>query len=190
MKKIITLICFILSSTATAGGFGSVEYGSNKGVNGNIDQHTTKVTVGTTITDNFKVDVSQLQKTADSTDAIRINRTEVGGSYSIPVANGLTAYTRIGVGQKYFTTANKDFTYYSVEPGLRYSITPNLTARVAFRYRQAFDNSTYDDHTRSQRAGLEYQLNKNYLISLSYERARGIIPESSDNVVLGLGIKF
>jgi opacity protein-like surface antigen len=189
MKKLVMLALVALSGAAFAGGFGSVDYTAANGVNGNTDSNLVRVMVGTDVTDSIKVDVSQLQKTADSGNAIKIDRTELAGTYSTPIATGLTGYVRAGIGEKYFTKSDSNFSYYTVEPGVKYAVTPNLTAKVGYRYRAAMDSAN-SDTTRTWRTGLEYAVTKNYSVNVGYDQSRGLANETSNNVSVGLGVRF
>jgi long-subunit fatty acid transport protein len=58
--------------------------------------------------------------------------------------------------------------YYSIEPGVNYKITDALTARVAYRYRDAF-SSGVADRSDTARLGLSYALTKQDTIGLGYD---------------------
>jgi hypothetical protein len=81
-------------------------------------------------------------------------------------------YTRAAIGEKFTNTSN--FSYYSVEPGVTAPIgSTGLTARVGYRFRNAFDPSANADTTRTWRAGLSYDLTKKDTIGVRYDRVRG-----------------
>ena len=182
MKKIIAMVAFLAAGVAQAGGFGSIEYQDREGVNGGSDARATKITFGTSLTDSTKIDFSLRQKT-DTDNNLKDNRLEAGLTYSTaPIVGSLTGYARGAVGQKYKTA--EDYTYYSVEPGVKYAITDALTVKAGYRYRAATD-STNADTTRAWRVGGEYALTKNYSVGLGYDRVRGDSEYNSINVALG-----
>ena len=184
MRKFVILASLLASSIAFAGGFGSVEYSSRDGVNGTADSSATKVTIGTDIASNVKLDVSLRQKTTQSTGLLSDNRLEGGLTVSQPVGP-VTAYVRGAMGQKYSTTG--DFSYYSVEPGIKYQVYDLLTVKAGYRYRDAFTASN-GDQTNTWRLGAEYMLGKNYVAGIGYDRVRG---DSQYNAInASIGFKF
>lgn len=185
MKKVIALATLLAATSAFAGGFGSVEYSSRDGVNGAADSDAVKVTVGTTLTNNVAVDLSSRFAKQDGVSTNNSTRLEAGVTGSMPLGNGVTLYTRGAVGEKY--TSSDNFSYYSVEPGIKYQLTPALSAKVGYRYRDAFTNSN-GDQTRTWRLGTEYALSKQYSVGLGFDRVRGDSEYNAVNV--SLGIKF
>lgn len=184
MKKLFALAILALSGAAFAGGFGSVEYQGRDGVNGAADARATKVTVGTDLTDSVKVDFSIHQKTDDAS-TLSDNRVEGGVTYTAPIAGNLSGYGRVGFGQKFSTGA--DYSYYSVEPGVKYALTPALSVKAGYRYRDAVSNAN-GDQTRAVRLGAEYALTKNYFVGVGYDRVRGDSEYNSYNA--SVGFKF
>ena len=182
MKKLVILASFLAASTAFAGGFGSVEYSDRDGVNGNADARATKVTMGTDINSMLKADISLRQKTNTSND-LSDTRLEAGLTATQPIGGtGLSVYGRGAVGEKFKTST--DYTYYSVEPGLKYAVTPALSVKAGYRYRAATD-SVNADTTRTWRAGVEYAVTKNYFVGLGYDRVRGDSEYNATNFVVG-----
>jgi outer membrane autotransporter protein len=94
-------------------------------------------------------------------------------------------YGRGAVGEKFKTASN--YTYYSVEPGVKYAVTPALSVKGGYRYRAATDSANADT-TRTWRAGVEYAVNKNYFVGLGYDRVRGDSNYNATNV--SVGFKF
>lgn len=184
MKKFIVLAMMAMSSAAFAGGFGAVEYSSRDGVDGTADARATKVTMGTDLNQTFKADFSLRQKT-DTDNDLGDTRLEAGLTGTVPVANGLSAYGRLGMGEKFKSSTN--YTYYSVEPGVKYAVTPELSVKAGYRYRAAMD-SVNADTTRAWRVGAEYALTKNYFVGLGYDQVRGDSNYNATNV--SVGFKF
>ena len=185
MKKFIALAVLAVSGAAFAGGFGSVEYGSRDGVDGNADARATKVTMGTDLNQTFKADLSLRQK-ADTDNNLSDTRFEGGLTGTVPTGvPGLSVYGRGAVGEKFKTSTN--YSYYSVEPGIKYAVTPVLSVKAGYRYRAAMD-STNADTTRTYRLGAEYALTKNYFVGLGYDQVRGDSKYNATNV--SVGFKF
>jgi opacity protein-like surface antigen len=184
MKKFIVLAILAMSGTAFAGGFGAVEYSSRDGVDGTADARATKVTMGTDLNQTFKADFSLRQKT-DTDNDLSDTRLEGGLTGTVPVATGLSAYGRLGVGEKFKSSTN--YSYYSVEPGVKYAVTPELSVKLGYRYRAAMD-SVNADTTRAWRIGAEYALTKNYFVGLGYDQVRGDSNYNATNI--SVGFKF
>jgi opacity protein-like surface antigen len=140
--------------------------------------------MGTDLNKTFKADFSLRQKT-DTDNDLSDNRLEAGLTGTVPVIGGLSAYTRAGVGEKFKSSTN--YTYYSVEPGVRYAVTPSLSVKAGYRYRAAVDSANADT-TRAWRMGAEYALTKNYFVGVGYDRVRG---DSDYNAInASVGFKF
>jgi opacity protein-like surface antigen len=184
MKKFIVLAILAMSGTAFAGGFGAVEYSSRDGVDGTADARATKVTMGTDLNQTFKADFSLRQKT-DTDNDLSDTRLEGGLTGTVPVVTGLSAYGRLGVGEKFKSSTN--YSYYSVEPGVKYAVTPELSVKLGYRYRAAMD-SVNADTTRAWRIGAEYALTKNYFVGLGYDQVRGDSNYNATNI--SVGFKF
>lgn len=183
MKKFL-ILAMLISSTAFAGGFGGVEYGYRDGVNGAADNQAVKVTVGTDLNKTFKADISMRQK-LDTAENLNDTRLEAGLTGTVPVAAGLSLYTRGAAGQKFKTADN--YAYYSVEPGIKYQVTDTLGVKLGWRYRDAFD-AAKADQSRSWRVGADYALTKNYAVAVGYDQVRG---DSNYNAVTtALNFKF
>lgn len=182
MKKFILFYLMVTAGIANAGGFGSVEYSSRDGVNGTADSNAYKVTIGTTLNDNLKVDLSNRFKQNDGTNT-NDTRIEGGLTYQTPLTSSFSVYTRAALGEKF--TSTKDFSYYSIEPGVKYSVTPDLSVKAAYRYRNAVDSAN-QDKTNAIRLGTEYSLTKNYSVGLGFDRVRGDSDYNAVNVILGM----
>jgi opacity protein-like surface antigen len=183
-KKFIATAVLLAASATYAGGFGAVEYSSRDGVDGTADARATKVTMGTDLNQTFKADFSLRQKT-DTDNDLGDTRLEAGLTGSVPVANGLSAYGRVGMGEKFKSSTN--YSYYSVEPGIKYAVTPALSVKAGYRYRAAMDSANADT-TRTYRLGAEYALTKNYFVGMGYDQVRGDSNYNATNV--SVGFKF
>lgn len=185
MKKLVLLAAMLATTSAFAQGFGSIEYGSRDGVNGNPDSNAVKITLGSKINDNVSVDLSSRFAKQDGTSSNNTTRLEAGVTGTMPVASGFSVYTRGAVGERFTSTGNDS--YYAIEPGVKYAINPALTAKVGYRYRDAF-NSANNDLTRTWRFGAEYSLNKTYSVGLGYDRVR--VDSEFNAITVNAGMKF
>jgi outer membrane autotransporter protein len=183
LKKLFFILAMLSVGVANANGFGALEYSGRSGVDGTADSTAYKVTIGTALTDNLKVDLSNQFRQNDGTNSNNQTRLESGLTYIQPVAKNLTAYGRVAVGEK-FTTTN-DFAYYSIEPGVKYAVTPSLSVRAAYRYRNAF-NGDNADRTNTFRLGTEYAISHKYTVGLGFDRLRGDTDYNATNVILGM----
>jgi hypothetical protein len=96
-------------------------------------------------------------------------------------------YLRVATGQK--TTSTTNFNYYSVEPGITAPIgSTGITARLGYRFRDAYDNAVNADQTRTVRAGLSYALTKQDAVGVRYDRVRG--DTNSNNVAFNYTRSF
>lgn len=179
MKKILAILALAVSGSAFAA-TATLEYQDINGVqNTPNDQRNINLTVKEAINKNFAGDV-QLSNTWNNTstsDAASSFRAEGGLTGAVPLIANVSGYTRVAVGQKFTTTTN--FTYYSVEPGLTMPLGAGFNAKVGYRFRSAFDTAN-NDTTRTWRAGLSYDINKNNTVGIGYDSVRG---DSNQNVV-------
>ena len=181
MKKIFAILALAVSGGAFAA-TATLEYQDINGVhNTPNDQRNINLTVKEAINANFAGDV-QLSNTWNNTatsDAASSFRAEGGLTGSAALFGPLSGYTRVAVGQKFTTTTN--FTYYSVEPGVTMPLGAGFNAKVGYRFRTALENpNVYNDTTRTWRAGLSYDINKNNTVGLGYDQVRG---DSNQNIV-------
>ena len=170
MKKII-----LASILAAAAGLVSAQTsvtlsGSvvDSDVNGQ-QTHRQGLTVRTGLGYGLTGDVGVINSRNDTTRATSV-RQEVGVSGTVFTAGAFSANVRGGLGLK--TVSGKDATsYYSIEPGVNFKVTDALTARVAYRYRDAF-SSGVADRSDTTRFGLSYALTKKDTIGVGYDVAK------------------
>ena len=169
--KLVALTALFASSVAFAGS-ATFEYQDIDGKkNTPQDQTNWSVTVKETLTKGLAGDValSQTNNKVSGPDTLASTRTE-GGLTASTTLGALTPYVRGGLGYKYLGTTN--FSYYSVEPGASVGLGGGFTAKLGWRYREAFSNANADT-TRTVRAGVAYDLTKNDQIGVRYDRMRG-----------------
>jgi opacity protein-like surface antigen len=170
MKKII-----LASILATMAGLASAQTSVTLGgsvvesdVNGQKTDRTS-ITVRTGVGYGLVGDVGVINSQNQTTNTTSV-RQELGLSSTVFTAGAFSANVRGGLGLK--TVSGKDATsYYSVEPGVNYRVTESLTARVAYRFRDAV-SSGVADRSDTTRLGLSYALTKKDTFSLGYDVAK------------------
>jgi hypothetical protein len=175
MKKVLSILALSLSSTAFAASVG-LEYQNITGVNGAANQRAYELSVKENFSKNIAGDIKITDTVTDGTDKLS-SRIEAGvtGQHKY---GAFTPYTRLGLGQKFNNGSN--FSYYSVEPGVKALIgNTGVTAKVAYRFRNAFD-TVNNDTTQTLRAGIEYSVTQKDTIGIGYDRVRG---DSEQNIV-------
>lgn len=134
-------------------------------VNGQ-NTNRTSITVRTGVGYGLVGDVGVINSQNDTTNSTSV-RQELGLSGTVFSAGAFSATVRGGLGFK-TVSGSTATSYYSIEPGVNYKITDALTARVAYRYRDAF-SSGVADRSDTARLGLSYALTKQDTIGLGYD---------------------
>jgi hypothetical protein len=177
MKKILAIIAVLTASSAFAGGSVTVDYQNADGVNGGVDQNGYSATLRHDINKKFTGDLSFQTRTSATSGNLSTQRIEAGLTTKLPLGP-LTSSLRLATGEKFSSTYN--YAYYVVEPGISAPIgSTGLTARLAWRYRTAWDSANSDE-TRAWRYGLSYAINKEHAVGVRYDVQRG---QSNQNVV-------
>lgn len=170
MKKII-----LASILATAAGLASAQTSVTLGgslVDSDVtgqQTHRQSLTVRTGVGYGLVGDVGVINSQNETTNATSV-RQEVGLSGTVFTAGAFSANVRGGLGLKTVSGSNST-SYYSIEPGVNYKVTDALTARVAYRYRDAF-SSGVADRSDTTRFGLSYALTKKDTIGVGYDIAK------------------
>jgi hypothetical protein len=128
--------------------------------------HRTSIGVKTTLGQGISGDVAVINSRNDVTKATSV-RQEVGVAVTAFETGRLSATVRGAVGVKSVSGADQ-VEFYSVEPGANFKISQDLTARVAYRYRDAFASSDAD-RSDTMRYGLSYALTKKDTIGVLYD---------------------
>lgn len=177
MKKLLaTLMLSILSVSTVYAATGTLEYQTVDGVQGTADTKNYRLGLSEKINNNLSGDVSSTITAKDSNGSVSSTRLEGGlvGSASYGV---FKPYVRLATGQKFTTTTN--FTYYSVEPGVSAPISnTGLTAKLGWRYRNAYDPTANADETRTWRATLSYAITPKDSLAVRFDRARGDVNQN------------
>ena len=97
-------------------------------------------------------------------------------------AGRLTSSVRVATGAKMVSGSDTKY-YYSVEPGVSYKLTDSLSARVAYRFRDAYANDVAD-RSNTNRVSLNYALSKSNTVSIGYDKVRGDGAEKAVSVGL------
>lgn len=167
MKKILAILGLALSATAFAGPSFQVEYQNEDNTSKNTTSQAIAWTLKNKLSEKFSGDVGGTTSQQDSNYSLG-QRLEVGLTYE-PVK---WAYTRVAVGEKFSNTSRNS--YYSVEPGVKFPIYGSLSGKVAYRYRNAFDTTTYNtQRENTYRAGLSYEINKQNAVGVGYDKTTG-----------------
>jgi hypothetical protein len=125
-------------------------------------------TFGSKLLDNLTWDVNNQFRSENGQNGNETNRLETGLSYQYGVLKDVALYTRGAVGYKY--TNGADYSYYSVEPGVKVQVTSPLAVKVGYRFRDSFSDS-YLDQTNTLRLGAEYALSENTAVTAGLDRS-------------------
>lgn len=179
-KTIIALTLLALAGAASADSIsvsGAVAESAATGVDSN------RFTFGykKDLAKGFAGDVSVSNTSNTSTNALS-NRTEAGLTASVLEAGRLTGSVRVATGAKMVSGSDTKY-YYSVEPGVSYKLTDSLSARVAYRFRDAYANDVAD-RSNTNRVSLSYALSKSNTVSVGYDKVRGDGAEKAVSVGL------
>lgn len=194
MKKYMLAVALLLGSFVAQAedNFAHLQYtlrDTVAGDQGNPNRQGVNVTFGHNFNKNWQVDIGEQFRTEkfNEKDGAGNNTTrlEAGATYTQPVNDLLSLYTRGAVGYK--LTANQDFSYYSLESGVNLHVVEPLTVRVGYRYRDSFSQE-YFDKTNTVRVSAQYALNKTSFLSAGIDRAYG--DSQFLGVNLGYGVRF
>ena len=193
MKKLVLVLALLASFNAFAeDNFAHIQYtfrDTIAGDQGNTNRQGINLTFGRNITNNWQVDIGEQFRTEkfneDKGAGNNTTRLEAGTTYTQPLNNMFSLYTRGAIGYK--LTADQDYSYYSVESGANIHVIEPLTLRVGYRYRDSFSQE-YFDKTNTVRLGAQYALNKTSFLSAGIDRAYG--DSQFLGVNLGYGVHF
>lgn len=167
--------------------YAKAEYQYQYGRDGTADASGVKFTLGNKFNANFSAEISNESMQNKSTKGLK-DLAEVAVIPSVAIYGGLSGYARVATGAAYISGSDS-FAYYSVEPGVKYDVGQGTSVKVAYRYRDAYDNTANSGfQTSTARFGLEHSLNKNLSVSLGYDRSYG--DSKYDAVLVGLNAKF
>jgi len=169
MKKVFATVA-LLAATGLANAVSvTVEGQLQQGHRGARDSDNYSLSVKESINKTFAADLGFTAYQQDGTKALS-NRLEAGVTGTVPVGP-VNLYTRVAVGEKF--NNGSDFEYYSVEPGVTYTMFDKLTARVGYRFRNGFGANGNLDTTHTARAGVSYAVTKKDTVGVRYDQVRG-----------------
>jgi hypothetical protein len=187
MKKLLAILTLsLLSIGTTFAATGTIEYQDVTGVQGTADSRNYRLGISEKINNNFSGDVSMVTTAKESNGSVSSSRLEGGltGSASYGL---FKPYVRVATGQKFTTTTN--FTYYSVEPGVSMPIAnTGFTAKLGWRYRNAYDSAANADETKTWRTTLSYAITPRDSVAVRFDRVRGDL--NQDIWVMGYSRSF
>lgn len=178
MKTLILAVLLAVSLPATAGdGRNAIQFAyalrDTVGAQSeNPNRQGINIKYTRKFTDTVSWDIGQEFRTErfNKEDGNSSTRLDTGLTYQIPLTQTVSVYTRGGIGYK--ITTSDDNTYYSVEPGVKVQVTQPLNLRMAWRYRDSF-NDQINDQTHTVRFGAEYALDKESVITANIDRFYG-----------------
>jgi hypothetical protein len=169
-KLLIALLMVAGVSVAQAQSSVTVVYGVQDAVPTNVQSHVTNFVGKTAINKTFAVDAGIYTTTADVARSIT-NRYEIGASAGYDVTDIFRGDVRVATGMKAVST-KQDFGYYSVEPGINAKLG-DFTARVAYRFRTAYDSNVNADTSNTMRYAVGYNITKQDKVTVGYDALRG-----------------
>lgn len=170
-KLLIALLFSAGVSLANAQSSVTLVYGVQDAVPSNVQSHITNFVGRTTaIKDVLTVDAGIYTTTADVARTIT-NRYEVGATGGYNLNQMFRGDVRLATGMK-SVSAKQDFGYYSVEPGINAKLG-DFTARVAYRFRTAYDATANADTSNTMRYAVGYNVTKQDRVSVGYDALRG-----------------
>ena len=169
MKKIIAIAALLAFAGIASAASVTVEGQAQTGENGAKDSTNYALSVKESINGTFAGDLGFTNYQQETTNALS-TRLEAGVTGTMPVGP-VSLYTRVALGEKYTNTGN--FGYYSVEPGVTYTLG-KATAKVGYRFRTAIsDPNVHNDTTDTVRVGLAYAITSKDTVGIRYDRVRG-----------------
>ena len=166
MKKIVIASLIALAGSAFAASV-TLEGVNQIGDHGGANSSNSSITVKESLNNMLTYDLGVQQQVAAGTHALT-TRDEAGLTAAVPVGP-IGVYTRVAAGARYTNVTH--FGYYSVEPGVTYTIG-KVTAKVGFRFRDAFKEANLDA-TRTTRTGVSYELTKKDAVGFRFDRVTG-----------------
>ena len=151
------------------------------GQHGEPNRNGINLTAGRNLGNGIVLDAGMQVRNEVGDSGQDTSRLEGGATINYGLSKDFTVYTRGAIGYK--LTNDKDFTYYSVEPGIAYQVADPLLVRVGYRYRDSFSQSHFDK-SNTVRVGAEYALNKNNALTLGLDRSYG------DSEFLGVNVGY
>ena len=169
MKKVFVIAALLAATGLANAASVTFEGQAQKGDRGARDSSNYQLSVKESFGKMFTGDIGFTANQQAGTKALS-DRIEVGLTGSLPVGP-IGVYTRVATGEKFSNGAS--FNYYSVEPGVTYSMFDKLTAKVGYRFRNGFGDNGNLDTTHTTRAGVSYAITKKDSVGIRYDLVRG-----------------
>ena len=168
-KLLVATSLVAFSAMASAQSSVTATYGVQSLVPSDVQNHVVNFSAKTAVTKGIAVDAGIYTTTADVANTIT-NRYELGVSGGFSINPAVTTDLRVATGMK-AKSGSQDFSYYSVEPGINAKYG-NVTARVAYRYRDAF-NEVNADRSNTMRYSVGYNVTKQDKVTLGWDNVSG-----------------
>ncbi len=169
--KFLVASAVLVSSSVFAQSSFTVSYADRTLDSNNQHVAVTGLSVRTKLFSQVDGDIGFNQSRNTVSNAIT-DRTEAGLSTGYDLTSSIRATIRGAVGMKN-VSGKQGVEYYAVEPGINVKLpVDGVSARVAYRYRNAFDESQLD-RSNTMRYSLSYALTKKDSVSLGYEVLTG-----------------
>lgn len=187
------LLLTMLTTPAYAGMFGNIDYTYYDGVgdSSGYDANGYSVNFGgkvyNTKQDSVTLDVrSEFQDIEDTN--VSVNQLEGGANYQYNINNNWEVYGRLGLGNNWLNDIGKEsFSYYSLEPGVKWYPNGNSSIGLAYRFRDSFD--TVDKYqTSTFRLNGEYSFDGTNSIQAGVDTSIGDIEYNAFKV--GYMVRF
>lgn len=168
MKK---LLVFLVTLPLTA--FAQVTANYSFGIK-NLDNgqqaHQNVLSLLAPVRDHVAVDAVFNSDVNDKTKVLTM-RYELGLDLDHKFLDNYTATLRTALGEKQ-KSGTQPFPYYVIEPGVNANLPYGFTARVAFRYRDAF-NPVNKDQSYTMRYAIGYNVTDKDKLSIGYDVTKG-----------------
>lgn len=169
LKLIVATSLVAFSAIASAQSSVTATYGVQSLTPSDVQNHIVNFSAKTAVTKDISVDAGIQSTIADVANTIT-NRYELGVSGGFSINPVVTTDVRVASGMK-AKSGSQDFSYYSVEPGVNAKFGA-VTARVAYRYRDAFDTDNAD-RSNTMRYSVGYNVTKTDKVTLGWDNVSG-----------------
>lgn len=170
-KFLVASALLVSSSIALAQSSVTIGYADRKLDSNGQKVAVTAISAKTRLFSEVDGDIGINQSRNTVTNSIT-DRTEIGLSSGYEVTSFAKATLRGAVGMKN-VSGKQGVEYYSIEPGINIKLpVDGFSARVAYRYRDAFDVSDAD-RSNTMRYSISYDLTKKDRLTLGYEVLTG-----------------
>jgi uncharacterized membrane protein len=171
LKLIAAASLVAFSAFANAQSSATLTYGvKDTDTTPSVQSHVLNMSVKTRAFTNVDVDAGINTETADVARTVT-NRYEIGVTPGYNITDTFRGDVRLATGIKQ-KSGVQDFGYYSVEPGVTAKFG-DISTRVAYRYRTAYDSNVNADTSQTMRYSVGYALTKKDAIRLGYDVQSG-----------------